>query len=299
MCFSMLVKRRVTVRKCYPNCYPFLCHLLSVVFLSVISLTACTHWLITSCILFGLLLARLSALEYWPCLSGRPSLEPNMEPACSNRCSQRPRMRRWWHNRSKKKSYQPVIGRLQRLMQRAFQKRTQYACIHRGSEKLSLISTMRNEAQLIVIQKATQRQGRKVRFRAWLIRFFFQTGGCFRRVEQTKQLIHAVRSKKYIGEELLHKVFTFCQYSSENTDVFPMSVFPGGIPVVTIIMTVQKILHIQFIQFTLTDNFLPISKRGFLQQGKKFITFISDIFVRFVCQSLVLKKGNHFYGYAS
>ena len=103
MCFSMLVKRRVTVRKCYPNCYPFLCHLLSVVFLSVISLTACTHWLITSCILFGLLLARLSALEYWPCLSGRPSLEPNMEPACSNRCSQRPRMRRWWHNRSKKK----------------------------------------------------------------------------------------------------------------------------------------------------------------------------------------------------
>lgn len=184
-------------------------------------------------------------------------------------------------------------------MQRAFQKRTQYACIHRGSEKLSLISTMRNEAQLIVIQKATQRQGRKVRFRAWLIRFFFQTGGCFRCVEQTKQLIHAVRSKKYIGEELLHKVFTFCQYSSENTDVFPMSVFPGGIPVVTIIMTVQKILHIQFIQFTLTDNFLPISKRGFLQQGKKFITFISDTFVRFVCQSLVLKKGNHFYGYAS
>lgn len=69
-----------------------------------------------------------------------------------------------------------------------------------------------------------------------------------------------------------------------------MSVFPGGIPVVTIIMTVQKILHIQFIQFTLTDNFLPISKRGFLQQGKKFITFISDTFVRFVCQSLVLKK---------
>lgn len=98
---------------------------------------------------------------------------------------------------------------------------------------------------------------------------------------------------------MLHKVFTFCQYSFENTDVFPMSVFPGGIPVVTVIMAVQKILHIQLIQLTLADNFFPISGGGFFQQGKKFITFISDTLVRLVCQSLVLKKGNHFCGYAS
>ena len=78
-----------------------------------------------------------------------------------------------------------------------------------------------------------------------------------------------------------------------------MSVFPGGIPVVTAIMAVQKILHIQLIQFALADNFFPISGGGFFQQGKKFITFISDTLVRLVCQSLVLKKGNHFYGYAS
>ena len=50
-----------------------------------------------------------------------------------------------------KESYQPVIGRLQRLMQLAFQKRTQYAYIHKGSKKLSLIRAMCNEAQLVII----------------------------------------------------------------------------------------------------------------------------------------------------
>ena len=44
-----------------------------------------------------------------------------------------------------------------------------------------------------------------------------------------------------------------------------MSVFPGSIAVVTVIMAIQKILRIQFIQFTLAKNFLSVNERGFFQ----------------------------------
>lgn len=166
-------------------------------------------------------------------------------------------------------------------MQRAFQKRTQYACIHRGSEKLSLISTMRNEAQLIVIQKLPKdKAGRFVSGRG-LSGSSFRPEDAFVVLNRRSNSSMRLGAKSILEKNSSTRSLRFVSIPL-RIPMFSDVGFPGGIPVVTIIMTVQKILHIQFIQFTLTDNFLPISKRGFFQQGKSssrsFPTLLCGLF---------------------
>lgn len=59
----------------------------------------------------------------------------------------------------KKVGEHPVVARTQRDSQLAFQKRTQDGCIKHFHKHTSLIGTIGNEAQLVIVNAAAQRQG--------------------------------------------------------------------------------------------------------------------------------------------
>ena len=141
----------------------------------------------------------------------------------------------------KKVGEHPVVARTQRDSQLAFQKRTQDGCIKHFHKHTSLIGTIGNEAQLVIVKAAAQRQG--------MVLHGGGGHGCTRFREPHKE------------------VFPCEQDSSQDAEVLPVLVQSCRITSVGVVVAVQKICGKQFVQFSAVHNFGLVHGYRFPEQG--------------------------------
>ena len=149
----------------------------------------------------------------------------------------------------------PVVARCQRDSQPAFQKRTQDGCVQHFKKHASLIGTIGNEAQLVIVKAAAQRQGMVLHGGGGHGCTRFLPRRSFRRVVQVQQVFQGGIIGRAYFRELHKEVFPCEQDSSQDAEVLPVLVQSCRITSVGVVVAVQKICGKQFVQFSAVHNF--------------------------------------------
>lgn len=160
-----------------------------------------------------------------------------------------------------------VVARPQRNKQFAIQKRTQDGCVNGFHKHASLIGTIGNEAQLVIVKAAAQRQGMVLHGGGGHGCTRFLPRRSFRRVVQVQQVFQGGVIGRTRFREPHKEVFPCEQDSSQDAEVLPVLVQSCRITSVGVVVAVQKICGKQFVQFSAVHNFGLVHGYRFPEQG--------------------------------
>ena len=161
----------------------------------------------------------------------------------------------------------PVVARCQRDSQFAIQKRTQDGCVKHFHKHTSLIGTIGNEAQLVIVKAAAQRQGMVLHGGGGHGCTRFLPRRSFRRVVQVQQVFQGGIIGRACFREPHKEVFPCEQDSSQDAEILPVLIQSRRIPAVGVVVAVQKICGKQFVQFSAVHNFGLVHGYRFPEQG--------------------------------
>ena len=135
----------------------------------------------------------------------------------------------------------PVVMRSQRDSQFAFQKRTESGYVNGFHKYASLIGTIGNEAQLVIVKAAAQRQGMVLHDGGGHGCTRFLPRRSFHRVVQVQQVFQGGVIGRVHFRKPHKEVFPCEQDSFQDTEILPVLVQSRRIPAVGVVVAVQKI----------------------------------------------------------
>ena len=161
-----------------------------------------------------------------------------------------------------------VVPGMQRGSQLAFQKRTERAGIHGFHKHASLIGTIGNEAQLVVVKAAAQRQG-----------FVMSGRGCsghglslsrrrgVGRVVEVQHVLNGIVVQCMRRGEPHEEVFSGAKEISQDSEVLAVFVHTCRVTAVGVVMAVQEIHRKQLVPLASFQDIDMVQRKQLFQEA--------------------------------